>query len=280
MKNSLLLSLAALLLVGGFAFKEARNNKLLTQQVADYAQQNSQLLTRIEENSLQNLEHTETLQSLQSDIKNRDKQIAALHRQLATAQQQVDPNYQEIETRIRQQLSQETQANNSATHSDPKLSMLLQLSELDPVEVGEIIAVNAQFGEFINSLSVSEERKEVIINALQNLIADQNQLRMEVMQEMRANPQIADRGEIFQKMRAITSPEAQLDALSYDLTESELSAFSDFQEQRPSYLQSGRPMSGFSSGAVFSSGDVIQVEPGQAPAVQLQLLPSPSIPAN
>ena len=278
MKSYLGLSLIILVLIGGFAYSEMQNNKLLTQQVADYASQNSQLLTRIEDNSLQNLETTKALLSLQSELSNRDSQIAALSRQLETTQQQVDPDYQEIASEIRQQLKRETQTSNSTANSDTRISALLQLSELDPQVMGEIFAVNAQYGDFIRNLDVSDERKEVIIHALQNLIADQNQLRTEIIQEMHVNPQMAGRGDLLhQKMQAIDSPDAQQEALSYDLTESELSAFSEFQEQRlNNYFRAGRPMSGLSSGSAFISGDVIQVAPGQPPALQLL----PRIPSN
>tara|TARA_B110000858_G_scaffold115070_1_gene131490 strand:+ start:366 stop:1208 length:843 start_codon:yes stop_codon:yes gene_type:complete len=275
MKSYLGLSLAIIVLAGGFAYSEMRNNKLLTQQVADYARQNSQLLTRIEGNSLKNLETAKTLRSLQSEISNRDSQIAALSRQLETTQQQIDPDYQEIETEIRQQLSREAHTSNSTANSDPRISVLLQLSELDPQVMGEIMAVNAQYGDFIKNLDVSDERKEIVINALQNLITDQNQLRMEVLQEMQVNPQMAGRDDLRQQMQAISSPEAQLETLSYDLTESELNAFNEFQEQRQNlitpYSRAGRPMRGGLGGSAFFSGDVIQVGPGQPP--MLQLLP-------
>ena len=50
--------------------------------------------------------------------------------------------------------------------------------------MGEITALNAQYGEYVKGLNVSEEREEVIINTLHNMIADQNQARGEPMLEM------------------------------------------------------------------------------------------------
>ena len=149
--------------------------------------------------------------------------------------------------------------------------------------MGEIIAVNAQYGDFIKNLDVSEERKEDIINALQNLIMDQNQLRMEILQKMQVNPQMAGRDDLRQKMQAISSPDAQLEALSYDLTESGLNAFNEFQEQRldayTRYLRADRPINtgGAASGATLFSGDIMHIGPRQPRAI-IQLLPG--IPAN
>ena len=50
--------------------------------------------------------------------------------------------------------------------------------------MGDIMALNAQYEEYIKGLNVSEEREGVIINTLHNMIADQNQARGELMLEM------------------------------------------------------------------------------------------------
>jgi hypothetical protein len=140
--------------------------------------------------------------------------------------------------------------------------------------MGEIMALNAQYGEFIKGLNVSEEREEVIINALHNLIADQNQMRSEMILEMQADPQAANRGDLRRQMQAISSPEAQLDALSYDLTESELNAFNEFQEQRrnsysPFFSRSTSSSNGVVNGPTFFSGELIQGGSGQSEAIQI-----------
>ncbi|PCI74630.1 MAG: hypothetical protein COB20_14965 [SAR86 cluster bacterium] len=280
MKAFIGLSLTAIVLVSGFSYSEMQQSKLLTQQIADYARQNSQLLTQIESNSLQNLESSKALRSLQSELSNRDSQIAALSRQLDSMQQQVDPDYQQVESRIRQQLNREIQASNNTANSDPRLSVIKLLSELDPMAMGEIIALNSQYGEFIRGLDVSEEREEVIINALHNLIAEQNQMRSEVIQEMQADPQAADRGDLRRQMQAISSPEAQMEALSYDLSESELNAFNEFQKQRqntysPFFSRSTSSSSGFVNGPTFFGGEFIQGGSGQSGAIQIMpILPN------
>ena len=100
------------------------------------------------------------------------------------------------------------------------------------MEMSEIITLNAQYGDFLKSLNISEERMDVVINALSNMLADQNQARSAIAEDRRANPTAVSSGNFPERMQAISDPEAQIEALSYELTESELNAFSEFQEQR------------------------------------------------
>ena len=274
MKVSIVLLFAAIVLVGGFTYSEMQQSNLLTQQIDDYVRQNSQLLTQIENNSLKNSESAKTLRSLQDELKNRESQLAVLSRQLETAQQQIDPDYQRIESQIRQQLTNEIQASNNAPNLDPRIAVFKQLSELDPMVMGEIMALNAQYGKYIKGLNVSKEREEVIINALHNMIADQNQARGELMLEMQtADPLLPTRDDLFNQMRAISDPNSQLEVLAYDLTASELDAFAEFQEQRQNTSASFGPISGtsgvLSGGAAFFEGSLIQSESGLSGPVQI-----------
>jgi hypothetical protein len=139
--------------------------------------------------------------------------------------------------------------------------------------MGEIFAVNAQYGEFIQSLNVCEERLDVVINALQNMIADQNQAQSEIMLEYQADPEAIINGDLNQQMQEISSTESQLEALAYDLSESELDAFIEFQEQRQSNFSPfsivGGTVDGFVDGPIFLGGDVIQSGSGQSRAIQI-----------
>ena len=269
MKVSIVLLFAAIVLGAGFTYNEMQQNNLLTQQIDDYVRQNSQLLIQIENNSLKNSESAKTLHSLQDELKNRESQLAALSRQLETAQQQNDPDYQRIEFRIRQQLTNEIQASNNTPNLDPRIALLKQLSQLDPMVMREIMALNAQYGEYIKGLNVSEEREEVIINALYNMIADQNQAREQLMQEMLTDPQSTGRDDLHRLMEATSSPEAQLNALSYDLTEAELNAFSEFQEEQQDIFSSFEIFGGPVNGPIFLGDDVVQFGSGQSGAIQI-----------
>jgi len=277
------LSLTAATLIGVFAFSESQQNKLLSQQINDYERQNSQLLTQIENNSLRNIEADKALSALQSELNNRDNQLASLSRELDTAEQNIDPDYQKIESRIRQQLTREIQANNDASMLDPRIATLNQLNELDPEVLGEILSLNAQFGGFLRELNVSDERKEVVINALHNLIVEQNQARSEIILGLQNDPQAGNRGELRRQMREISEPSAQQEALAYDLTESELDAFARYQEQMQNSSVTFRGVGGISGTStgpvggpiIFSSG-AIQGGRGGSRAVQIL----PALPDN
>lgn len=273
MKAFIALLLGAAILLGGFALSARQQSKLLTQQIEDYARQNSQLLSQIENNSLRNVGSAEALRALQAELIDRDSQIAALSRQLESTAQQVDPDYEQVEARLRQRLHREIQATDITANSGPGISVFKQLSELDPMTMGEIIALNAQYGEFIKGLDADDERMDVVITALQNLIANQNQARSDIIQELQANPQAAIREDLRQRMEAVSSPAAQLEALAYDLTDAELSAFEEFQQQRQNTFSSFRRIEGTTAGPIngpfFLGTDVIQGGSGQSRAVQI-----------
>jgi len=252
-----------------------QRKNLLSQQDAEYDRQNSQLLLQIENNSLNKLETQKKLRSMQSELTNRDGAIAALSRQIERAQQLRDPDYQEIESQIRLQVTSEIHTRDSAESSDPRMRLLKQLSELDPVVMGEIIALNAQYGEFLKSLDVDEQRREIIINALQNMINGQNLARSDAIQQMQVDPQATSRGDLRRQMRAITDPAKQLETLTFDLTEDELAAFAEYQQKRQSLTPSfGR--FGTGNGPIFPGRDQIRNGSGQSPAIQI----SPFVPDN
>jgi hypothetical protein len=274
MKVFIGLFLAAVVFVGSFSYSQIHQSNLLTQQIEDYARQNFQLLTLIANNSLKNSESATTLRSLQAEWKIRESQLSSLSRQLVTTQQQIDPDYQQVESNIRQQLTSEIQASNKTPNLDPRIAVFKQLSELDPMVMGEIMALNAQYGKYIKGLNVSKEREEVIINALHNMIADQNQARGELMLEMQtADPLLPTRDDLFNQMRAISDPNSQLEVLAYDLTASELDAFAEFQEQRQNTSVSFGPIGGTSGvwveGEAFFEGSLIQSESGLSGPVQI-----------
>lgn len=252
MKVFVAVSILAIGFGGVLVYNEMQQRQVLSQQVDDYDRKVSQLLTQIENNSLQNIETDKQLLSLQSELNSRGRQIAALSRQLELALQQADPDYEQVESRIRQQLSREVQVSNRGTYADPRISVLKQLSGFDPMETSQIISLNAQYGDFLKSLNISEERMGSVINALSNMDADQTQAQRALAEEMRADPTALNSNDFQERMQAISEPQAQIEALSYELTESELNAFSEFQEQR---RQSYNPffIHSTSSGGTFST---------------------------
>lgn len=268
-----------------FAYSEHRRSQLLEQQLADYDKQVAQLLTQIENRSLEAIAVERRLRTLENEVDGRDNQIAALSRQLETAQQQIDPDFERIEQQMRQQIRREMQASSNAASLDPRTSLIRQLAEFDPQEMGELMSLHSQYGPFIDGLDISEERMEVVINALSNMITEQNELRRQIGQEMRGNPDAINRSEFRERMQAINDPSAQIEALSYELSDSELDAFREFQEQRnssynPFFIRSADTATSISTGSTqgfnFFSTDVIEVSPGPSRAIQLQRAEPPN----
>lgn len=74
------------------------------------------------------MESAKTLRSLQDELKNRESQLAVLSRQLETAQQQIDPDYQRIESQMRQQLTNEIQKSNNTPNLYPRTAAPKKLS--------------------------------------------------------------------------------------------------------------------------------------------------------
>lgn len=90
--------------------------------------------------------------------------------------------------------------------------------------------MQGRYGEFLSALDVSEGRKEVIVDALINMMTDQDQQRRELIAQNAGSQQ--GRRELRREMFAISSPDAQVEALSYVLDDNEMAAFESFQEEQ------------------------------------------------
>ncbi|PCJ23712.1 MAG: hypothetical protein COA96_11205 [SAR86 cluster bacterium] len=239
--------IAAIVIVVGaggvFSFNAAQQSALQEQQLTGYEKQVIQLLSQVEDYSVLRLEHEKQIQQLNSQLTTTSSQLTALSNQLQIVQQKVNPDYQKLENEIRQRLNREIQS--QSTNTGSRASLIRQMASLGPMELGELMSLNGQYGGFLSSLNVSDERMEVIVDALGNYITEQNQRRMEIIQEMQSQPKNSDPLAMRSLMANIGNLEDQLESLSYDLTESELAAFSAYQEQR---------QSGFGSFAVSPNG--------------------------
>lgn len=267
---------------GIFAFNSLQKSKLLQQQLVDYERQVTQLLSQVESNSRRRLDSEKQIQDLKSQLTTSNSQLTALSNQLQTSQQQLNPDYQQLEDEIRQQLSsqmqQQSATSDANSDANPRVNLLKQLTALEPMELSELMSLQGQFGGFLQSLNVSDERMEVIVGALSNLIADQNQARMELALEMQSLPPNVDPRDVRFQMRSIMDPASQLEILAYDLTESELDALAEFQrgQQNTSRVSSrvyssnpgpgGNPQRFFGGGRIQGgrgSGQAIQIIPLQ-----------------
>ena len=241
-KNRIVVSLvsAALLLATSWSvFGLYQESQLQQRQIADYELHVKQLLTQVEENSVLRLDYDHRVEQLQSQLSTVSSQLASVNNQLEITKDRINPDYQQIENEIRHQLVREAQAQTNRQEDHPTMHLVRQLLDLDPAQMTEVMQIQGQFGGFLQSLSVSDERMEVIVGALGNLIAERDQARSEMMlqfQQAQAQAQAGGQGQdggdrrtLRLKMAEMMQPQNQLESLSYELTEDELAAFSEFQ---------------------------------------------------
>ena len=253
-----------LILVSGVAFSEWRSNARNEQQLLDYERHVQQLLSDIENNSLRRLDAEKQIDQLGRDLTELRSQLSSMGNQLQTAQQQVNPEYEVMEQRIRRELRRELQEQQAAAAS-PKTSLIRQLSQLDPVELGELMSLQGRYGGFLQALNVDDARLDEIVDGLSNMIAEQNQARMELfnnMQDQNTNPR-----EFRRQMLTVETPEAHTEALSFFLTEDEMALFNEYQASQP---QPAFTRGVFRSGGRINSADnatFIEAPPGAPPGI-------------
>ncbi len=229
MKILLGLAIAMLFVSGGYAYQLIGQNQLKEQQVSDYKAQLGQLLAETETNSLARLDYEKRIDALQREVNVLNSQLSSTASQLQVAEQG-SPDPRTLEREIRQQVAAEYQKGRDNTPAESRYGLAKQLAQMDRVERSEFMSMQNRYGDFIGSLDVSDERMDVIIGALSNVIATENLARMELMQQVQSGEVSLET--LPEKMMGVHDQESQLDELSYVLTEDELAAFSEYQDQQ------------------------------------------------
>lgn len=229
MKILLGLAIAMLFVSGGYAYQLIGQNQLKEQQVSDYKAQLGQLLAETETNSLARLDYEKRIDALQREVNVLNSQLSSTASQLQVAEQG-SPDTRTLEREIRQQVAAEYQKRRDNTPAESRYGLAKQLAQMDRVERSEFMSMHNRYGDFIGSLDVSDERMDVIIGALSNVIATENLARMELMQQVQSGEVSLET--LPEKMMGVHDQESQLDELSYVLTEDELAAFSEYQDQQ------------------------------------------------
>ena len=230
MKILLGVAITIALVGSGYAYQLIEQNQLKEQQVGDYKAQLGQLLAETEANSLARLDYEKQIDSLQMEVNMLNSQLSALSGQLTQAREGAT-DVQALEREIRQQVAteyQQRQRDNQASGS--RTSLARQLAQMEPMERSEFMSMQNRYGDFIGSLDVSDERMDVIIGALGNVIATENQARMELLQQVQAGEVSLEA--LSEQILEVHDSDAQLNELSYVLTADELAAFSEYQEQQ------------------------------------------------
>ncbi|MEB3323198.1 MAG: hypothetical protein VKI81_10295, partial [Synechococcaceae cyanobacterium] len=214
-------------------------NNTLQRQVSDLTSQSERLLAELEQNTRRRLADEHRVAQLTEQIASSQAQITALGAQLAELRKRIDPDVEQLEEQLRQQLENNyrrrlADATAELLDQPPTVSSVIsQLGDLTIEERMALISVQGQYGSFLDSLSVGADRKEKITEALVELNLSQAQARQDLVSQG-LEPQ-----ELARQMMALMSPEATRDTLAYDLTDEELAAFDAFQDQRQGTFSAG-----------------------------------------
>ena len=272
----IIIGLIAILVTSGslLAYYLMQQDQRQTQQLSDYEKHVQQLLQEIEQGSLKRLNSEKEIARLQSEVTVLESGLMSVTSQLDSAQQQVAPEYEALERQIRRQVRSELQNQETQSVASSNTRLIRELAALDPAELGELMALQGQYGGFLQSLDVNDERMDVIVGALSNLVAEQDQARMDLMRQMQ-DPSF-NRRDIRGQLEALNNPASQLESLSFVLTEEELALFSAFQATQQSQPQIFRSFSTNpggvgppTGGAVFING----VRGGGNENFEVQVLP-------
>lgn len=216
---------------GGYAVYAAQVNRQQQNQLSEYTARLDQMLTQVEDNTRRRLDYERQLEDLQRQLLQASNRVQNLGSELAQAQEQIDPDYAQVEQRIRRQVSAEYAQRTRSEASDLSPAALInQLTSVSPEERMAIMAVQGQYGDFLNSLNVNSQRREVIAEALVNMTVELNQKRMDL-----ATRQLEPR-EMRQQMVALNSPQSVRDSLAYTLTDDELARLETFQQNQPNVM--------------------------------------------
>jgi len=149
--------------------------------------------------------------------------------------------------RLTQQITRQIRSQDSS--SDPRVSLLRQFGELNPEDLGQLMSLQMQFGNYLQSLEISDERMTVVVDALGNMIADQEQTTRDFVKSLQQQKGGIDPAAMGRQIVELNSRGNQLETLSYSLNQQELDALSEYWE-----TQGGQAMTFEISGSSLSAG--------------------------
>jgi len=229
------------------------------QQVADLSSQVERLLAEVEQNTRQRIASESRINQLNRQLSRSESRTDTLNRQLDELSSQVDPDYREMEERIlrrldaeyRERLATATERLNNGPAT--MTSVITGLARLTNEERVALIGVQGQYGAFLDSLEVDQERKDQITRALVDLNLAQNQARQDLLS------QGLEPEEVRRQMVALMDPQVYREALAYDLTDEELALFDQYQPQRQFRAFTAGAIPGGREGLFVLQGDGISV---------------------
>lgn len=259
-------ALVVVLLIASFVIYNDRQNQ--EQRLALYASQLEKLMTQVDERSLNRVDWEQQIQSLERELAASKDQLLALSNELTAERQKARPEYERMERGVRARILAEM-SGQQPTVADDRVQLFRSLNALSPEEMGSIMMLQSQFGDFLNSLNVSDERMGVIVAALDQLIREQNETRQQEMEKrMSAIREAVASGEpptpetlsvsLADSLSSLFDIEGQLEALSYDLNDEELDAFRRHQEAQAANARAGLRLGGGPGGAFIGGTSAIR----------------------
>ena len=224
MNSTKILSISATLLLSASAFAAFQlysHVSLQAEQIASYESFVSDLQAELDSTAQERVDYESRLAEMGRELVSAQEAMRGLNDELELAREQINPDVYLMEQEIRERVIREVVQEAERTPSRYEISE--QLSRLDPEEMRQVMSMQGRYGEFLSALDVSEGRKEVIVDALINMMTDQDQQRRELIAQNAGNQQ--GRRELRREMLAISSPDAQVEALSYVLDDNEMAAF-------------------------------------------------------
>ena len=246
MNSTKILSIAATLLLSAAAFAAFQlysHMSLQAEQIASYESFVSDLQTELDSAAQERVDYESRLAEMVRELVSAQEAIRGLNDELELAREQINPDVYLMEQEIRERVIREVVQEAERTPSRYEVSE--QLNRLDSEEMRQVMSMQGRYGEFLSALDVSEGRKEVIVDALISMMNDQDQQRRELIAQNAGNQQ--GRRELRREIFAISSPDAQVEALSYVLDDNEMAAFESFQAEQQ--LQRRTTSTSFISGS-------------------------------
>jgi len=231
-------SLALLLIATSMAFQFYSRYRLQSDQLSQVQTLLNEMRTELDGFAEQRISYESQITGLNRELSASRDTAAALNKELALAQEQINPDLSRVEQQIRQRVIREVERQQQQNDLPTRTRLLQQLASLEREELAEIMSLQSFYGGFLQALDVSDERMEEIVDALTSQIAENNRARREIIEENAGNPE--GRRSIRRELFALNSPLAQREAVSYFLDETELAVFDSFQEERQQQRQMSR----------------------------------------
>ncbi len=267
MKIALIVSSATAVLASLTALYFYSQDSANTARLADYDDYVQQLLSQAESNSMERLQQEREISELRSELNTLNSQLTAVSAQLEVVEQQADPDYAQLEREIRRQVRAEYELDENNQQLNQRVDLIQQIASLQPMELSQVMAIQGQFGSFLQALDVNEERMEIIIGALSNEIDKQNRARQEIMQA--AQNQEIDRREMRTQLREVMNPDTMLESLAYDLSDDELELLRETRAARRNQSAYGTFSFGGGDAVFIYEGDDQQGATLTAPALPI-----------